>query len=261
MWLEDVRDHYHGAWPLAQYAQTAYHLGRFNGDYLRNTPIPGKEYIAKDALRCSSGAAIDAFHQYRDPAVWKHPLIQRAYPRPVIEPLDRLAANREHLLAVLARLPHTFCHLDAWHGNMAVVEQADRSLSTVLFDWALAGYGAPGEEIGHLIWVALLEFKVDVHNATRLETEVFTQYLQGLADAGWQPDADRVRLAYLIHSLLLFGFALEAVDHALHEDDYAATEQQYGKPIDHLVVQAAHVTYLLIERIDELQTLLNIVSL
>jgi thiamine kinase-like enzyme len=193
--------------------------------------------------------------------VWKHPLIQRAYPYPVIEPLDRLAANRENLLAVLARLPQTFCHLDAWHGNMAVVEQADRSLSTVLFDWALAGYGALGEEIGHLIWVALLEFKVDVHNATWLETEVFTQYLQGLADAGWQPDADRVRLAYLINSLLLFGFALEAVDHALNEDDYAATEQQYGKPIDHLVVQEAHVTYLLIERIDELQTLLNIVSL
>lgn len=133
--------------------------------------------------------------------------------------------------------------------------------STVLFDWALAGYGAPGEEIGHLIWVALLEFKVDVQNVARLETEVFTHYLQGLEDSGWQPDPTRVRCAYLINSILLFGFALEAVDHASNEDAYEATEQLYGKPIDQLVIQAAQVTYLLIERIDELRSLLDTLSL
>lgn len=233
----------------------------FNGTYLVNTPIPGEHYLAKHAMRCSSGYHIDAFHRYRDPSVWTHPLIQRAYPHPVLKPLDRLAADRENLLAVLARLPQTFCHLDAWHGNMAAVGAADRSMSTVLFDWALAGYGAPGQEIGPLIWVALLEFKVDIQHAARLETEVFSQHLQGLEAAGWQPDPTQVRCAYLIHSILLFGFALEAVDHALDEAAYAATEQLYGKPIDYLVTQAAHVTYLLIERIAELRSLLNTGSL
>ncbi len=261
IWLEDVRDRYNGAWPIAHSAQTAYHLGMFNGTYLVNTLIPGEHYIAKNAMRCSSGYYIDEFHRYRDPSVWTHPLIQRAYPHPVLETLDRLEADRENLLAVLARLPQTFCHLDAWHGNMAAVGDADRSMSTVLFDWALAGYGAPGEEIGHLIWVALLEFKVDIRNAARLETEVFSYYLQGLEAAGWQPDPTQVRCAYLIRSILLFGFALEAVDHALDEASYEATEQLYGKPIDQLVTQAAHVTYLLIERIAELRSLLNTVAL
>lgn len=257
MWLEDVRDHYHGAWPIAHYAQTAYHLGMLNGHYLVHTPIPGEQYLAKHAMRCSSGYHIDEFQRYRDPAVWKHPLIQRAYPHPVLDTLDRLAAEREKLLAALARFPQTFCHLDAWHGNMAAVDAADRSLSTVLFDWALAGYGAPGEEIAPLIWVALLEFQVDSHHAARLEAAVFSQYLQGLEAAGWQPDPPQVRCAYLIHSILRFGFALEAVDHALDEASYAATEQRYGKPIEHLVTQAAHVTYLLIERIAELRSVLN----
>jgi hypothetical protein len=144
---------------------------------------------------------------------------------------------------------------------MAAVENADQSKSTVLFDWALAGYGAVGEEIGTLIWVALLEFKVDIQNAECLETDVFNQYLRGLEDSGWKYDPIHVRIAYLIKSVLLFGFQLEAVDHALNEDAYKATEQLYGQPIDRLVTQAAQVTYLLISRIDELRSLLDNLSI
>jgi hypothetical protein len=261
IWLEDLSDRYNGVWPIEHYAKTAYRLGIFNGEYLLNKPIPGEDYIAKYALRCSSGHYVDEFNRYRDQSVWKHPLIQRAYPKPVIETLDQVAVDREKLLDVVESLPQTFCHLDAWHGNMAAVENTDQPESTVLFDWALAGYGAPGQEIGPLIWVTLLEFKVDVQDAARLETEVFTHYLQGLENSGWQPDPTQVRCAYLINSILLFGFALEAVDHALDEDSYEATEQLYGKPIDQLVTQAAQVTYLLIERIDELRALLGILSL
>jgi hypothetical protein len=257
IWLEDLHDRYHGAWPIEHFAKTAYHLGIFNGQYLVNKPVPEGNNIARHALRCSSGYYIEEFNRYRDPSVWKHPLIRRAYPKPVIETLDRLAADREKFLDVLESLPQTFCHLDAWHGNMAAVLNADRTESTVLFDWALAGYGAPGEEIGHLIWVALLEFQVDFQDAARLESEVFNHYLQGLEDAGWQPDPTQVRCAYLINSILQFGFALEAVDHALDEDAYAAAEELYGKPIDQLVIQAAQVTYLLIERMDELRSLLD----
>jgi hypothetical protein len=261
IWLEDLSDRYNGIWPIAQYAKAAYHLGRFNGAYLLNKPIPGANYLARSALRCSSGYYLDEFERYRDPAAWQHPLIQHAYPKPVMETLDQLAAEREKLLEVVVSLPQTFCHLDAHHENMAAVENADKSESIVLFDWALAGYGAPGEEIARLIWVAPLEFTVDVQNVAHLEKEVFTHYLQGLADSGWQPDPTQVRCAYLINSILIFGFALEAVDYALNEDAYEATEQFYGQPIDQLVTQAAQVTYLLIERSDELRSLLDTVAL
>jgi hypothetical protein len=257
IWLEDLNDCYNWTWPVEHYAKTAYRLGRFNGEYLVGKPIPGGDYLAKNALCCSSGYYIAEFERYRDPSIWKNPLLQRAYPKPVIEKLDQLAADQEKFLDFVERLPQTFCHLDAWHGNMAAVENADQSESTVLFDWALAGYGAPGEEIGTLIWVALLEFKVDVQDAAHLETEVFNHYLRGLEDSGWQPDPIRVRIAYLIRSVLLFGFQLEAVDHAIDEDTYEATEQFYGQPIDQLVTQAAQVTYLLLERTDELRSLLN----
>jgi hypothetical protein len=261
IWLEDLTDRYNWHWPIAHYAKTAYHLGRFNGGYLAGKPMPGGEYIAKNALRCRSSYYIDEFNRYRAPSVWEHPLIQRAYPRPVIETLDQLAADQERLLNVIENLPQTFCHLDAWHGNMAAVENSDRSVSTVLFDWALVGYGAPGGEIANLVWTAFLEFKVGIQDAARLEREVFESYLLGLADSGWQPDPHFIRCAYLINSLLTFGFALEAVDHALDEDAYEETEQLYGQPIEQLVTQGAQVTYLLLARADELRSLLDTLSL
>jgi hypothetical protein len=261
IWLEDLTDRYNWTWPIAHYAKTAYHLGRFNGEYLVGKPILGGDYIAKNALRCGCEYYIADFERYRDPSLWEHPLLRRAYPKPVIEKLDQLAADQDRLFSVLENLPQTFCHLDAWHGNMAAVENADRSVSTVLFDWALAGYGAPGEEIGNLIWSAFLEFKVDTRHAARLETEVFNHYLQGLGGSGWQPDPIPVRIAYLIRSGLLFGFQLEIVDDAINEDTCEATEEFYGKPINQLVTQRARVTYLLLERMDELRSLLDKYSL
>jgi len=261
IWLEDLTDRYNWQWPIAHYAKTAYHLGRFNGGYLTGKPRPRRDDLAVNALRCGCSYHIADFERYRDPVLWEHPLLRRAYPVPVVEKLDRLAAEKERFLNVVENLPQTFCHHDAWHGNMAAVENPDRSISTVLFDWALAGYGAPGEEIANLVWSPFLEFYVDTQHAPRLEREVFENYLQGLADSGWQPDPRRVRIAYLIKSVLLFAFQLELVDDAVAEDTYAAIEKFYGQPIERLVNQGAQVTYLLLARAAELRSTLETLSL
>jgi hypothetical protein len=257
IWLEDLQDLYDGVWPLRHYALTAYHLGRFNGSYLAGKPMPAGTWLADDALRSRSADAIAGLARLRDPTLWEHPLLRRAFPRPIIDNLERLAADRESFLRAAARLPRTFCHLDAWYGNMAAMEDGDGAKGTVLFDWALAGYGAPGQEISNLVWTGLLEFKVDIHDAERLEAEVFNSYLQGLAEAGWQADPVFVRCAYLISSVLLFGLVPEAVEHALHEDGYGELVEFYGWPIERLVEQAAEVTYLLFKRADELRALLD----
>jgi hypothetical protein len=139
---------------------------------------------------------------------------------------------------------------------MAALRDEKGSEVTVLFDWALAGYGAPGQEISRLVWAALLDFKVDVADAERLESMVFDSYLQGLADAGWQADPAQVRYAYLMSSVLIFTLEMEAVDHAFSED-VAALENYYGWPQERLVTQNAQVTYLLLKRADTLRAILN----
>lgn len=257
IWLEDLRDRYDGLWPLDRYALTAYHLGAFNGSYLAGKQLPTAPWLADNGLRSRSASAVADLDRLCNPGLWTHPLLRRAFPSPVLDGLERLAADRERFLAAITHLPRTFCHLDAWHGNMAILEDAHGAEVTVIFDWALAGYGAPGQEISNLVWSSLLEFKVDIHEAKRLEADVFDRYLQGLVEAGWPADPNLVRCAYLISSVLLFGLAPEAVDHALNEDEYEALERFYGWPIDRLVEQAAEVTYLLLERADELRAMLD----
>ena len=179
----------------------------------------------------------------------------------MLDELVRLVADRQRFLVAAAHLPQTFCHLDAWHGNMAAMTDANGAEVTVLFDWAAAGYAAVGQEISNLIWSSLLEFKIDIHDAEQLEANVFNSYLQGLTQAGWSANERQVRIAYLISSVLLFGLAPEAVEHAFNETEHTALERHYDWAIERMVEQAAQVTYRLLERADELRALLGTLSI
>ena len=257
IWLEDLRDCYDGVWSLERFALTAYHLGVFNGAYLTGTPKPTAPWLTDRGLWSRSLEVEADLDRLRHHTPWTHSLLRRVFTTPVLDEFERLAADHDRFLAATANLPQTFCHLDAWHGNMAALQEADGAEVTVIFDWALAGYGAPGEEISNLIWSSLLEFKVDIHQAEQLEAELFNSYLQGLVQAGWQADPRLVRCAYLISSLIIFGLRPEAVEHALNEAEYQSLERYYGWPIERLVEQAAQVTYLLFKRANELRALLD----
>lgn len=256
IWLEDLQDQYQGQWPLERFALAAYHLGQFNGSYLAGKPMPLAPWLTDKGLRSQSATRVAGLERFRDPALWRHPIVHRAFSTPILHELERLATDRERFLAGATHLPVTFCHLDAWHGNMAAVEGANGEDVTVLFDWALAGYGAPGQEISNMIWTSLLEGKVEIQYAEQLEAMVMERYLQGLSAAGWRADPQEVRYAYLMSSVLNFGLEPEAVDHALNEDP-ADLEQRFGWPVERVVEQTAQVTYLLFERANDLRTLCN----
>jgi len=259
IWLEDLQDCYDGRWPIERYALAGYHLGIFNGNYLVGGSVPTAPWLTNHGLGSASGLKVASrqLHRLRDPKIWTHPLLRRAFVKPVMPELERLLVDRERFLAEVRNYPRAFCHLDAHSDNMAALRDENDSEVTVLFDWALAGYGAPGEEISRLVWAALLDFKVDVADAERLESMVFDRYLQGLVDAGWHADLGQVRYAYLMSSVLIFTLEMEAVDHAFSEnvDDL---ETYYGWPQERLVEQNAQVTYLLLERADELRAILNV---
>jgi hypothetical protein len=260
IWLEDLQDRYGRHWPVERYSLAARQLGRFNGLFLAQKVAPATPYLARDALRWRSQEAVDGFARLADPGLWQHPQLQRAFPRPVIADLRRLLADREWFLAVAAHFPQGFCHLDAWHGNMAALVSDAGDEVTVLFDWALAGYGPPGQEISNLVWSSFLEFKVEIEQAAALEAAVLANYLAGLAEAGWQGDERLVRCAYLISAVLLFGLASEAVDHALNEAERAGLEAYSGWPLERMIDQCAGITYLLLERAGEVRQLVNRLS-
>ena len=105
------------------------------------------------------------------------------------------------------------------------------------------------------MWAALLDCKVEVDQAEQLEALVFERYLQGLNDVGWHVDPRLVRYGYLMSSVLIFTFEMEAVDFAFAED-VAEMELVWGWSQAQLIAQNAQVNELLLARAAELRRML-----
>jgi len=96
LWLEDLgRDD--ARWSLSDYAHAARQLGRFNGAYLEQRPVPAREWLSCDWLRswlAEGAAAIDELPRHRS-----HPLVRRVYPPALCTELAYLWTRRDTLLA------------------------------------------------------------------------------------------------------------------------------------------------------------------
>lgn len=135
IWLEDLGPTA-PAWQTEQYWQAAHQLGKFNGHYLTGDLLPDYPWLNRDFL---------PHWLDRAPGITRlnvalaHPLVRRLYPDDVLEGYHRLWTMRYDLLARLARLPQTFCHLDASPNNLLRRVTPSGSEEFVAIDWA---YGA-----------------------------------------------------------------------------------------------------------------------
>src|SRR5215207_8452267 len=119
-------------------------LGRFNGAYLTERPLPAAEWLSRDWLRswlAEGAAAIDQLPRHR-----AHPLLGRIYPAELSAELKNLWKRRDILLAALDRLPQVLCHQDAFRRNLFL-----RSGQLLAVDWAFLGVGPLGAELAPLV--------------------------------------------------------------------------------------------------------------
>ena len=148
LWLEEVQNSYKTADVYERSGLIARHLGRFNGTFLVDRPIPNYPFLSRN---WQQGWCTDTSALFDDlvinPESWKHPLIQQAFPTPMIPRFRQLQADRPHFLQALSQLPQTFCHHDANIQNLFLRHRPDGTAQTVAVDWALAGNGAVGDEI------------------------------------------------------------------------------------------------------------------
>ncbi len=217
IWLEDLTDRYGRQWALDHYRWVAYHLGQFNGAYLTTTPLPTFPWLSKGWLRqyvekCAAG--MEHLQQ-----VWQHPVVKRLYSDAVIHAVFRLWSERNVYLAELDKLPQTFCHLDAFRGNLFICRGAEGQDKLVAIDWAFAGQGAVGQEPAMLVAGALGFAEVDLAQIPQLDRIVFEAYVEGLREAGWNGDREGVRFAYKISPALHFGFPFGRLDHLTAMDE------------------------------------------
>jgi hypothetical protein len=260
LWLEEVEDSYGPSWPLAQYAQAARALGRFNGAYLGGRALPAYPWLGPPgALR----GLLQAFAFVRDvvanPTTWQHPLLRAAFPVPVAGRLLRLWDDREPLLAALDRLPQTLCHKDAFRRNMFAPRNALGQQQLVLIDWAYVGRGEIGLDIADLFGASYSTFGVEPTDLETFDATIFDSYVAGLREAGWQGDPQIARFGFVASAALKYACLLFWLGDLADEQRRAAREAGSGQPIDAFVQHQAGLVAYLLNRADEAHDLLRVI--
>jgi hypothetical protein len=204
VWLEDVVPEGQGRWSTDRYALAAEHLGRFNGAYLADRPVPDAPFLTRTYLR-SWANWIPWSDSVRFSPSWSDPIVAAAIPAPPIERLDRLHSMISILADRLEALPLTFSHLDAWRTNLIAERSASGEDRTVALDWSFVGMAPAGEEVAILVGGSHIWLHAEPDDLAAMSKRAFTAYVAGMRDAGWRGDERVVRFAYAASSALYLG--------------------------------------------------------
>jgi hypothetical protein len=189
IWMEHVRDTGNPHWTIDQYAFAARQLARFNGAYVTGTPLPDFPWLCKGYTRTWANTVLPH-------AAWDNSFVSQFFSNRLRERVLQLWDERERFSHALDRLPQVFSHLDFQRRNLFVRERSDGQHEIVAIDWAECGYGALGGDLFALVGTSAFLCEIEPEALPELEPAVFTAYLAGLQDVGWQGNPESVRLGY-----------------------------------------------------------------
>lgn len=243
LWIEHVAGTLATAWPPARYLTAAHHLALAQGPYLNGRPLPSDPWLAHDWLSAwTPTLSPKALSILDDPDAWAHPLVRDVLPPQVGEATRRLAAERDRLLAAVARLPTTVCHHDYWPPNLLSRTDPDGRDRTVALDWSWIGLGAAGLDPANLVLDAAASGYLPVDRLADLDHDAIDAYLDGLAETGWQDPPAPIRAGHDATAALRFGLdAPDLLALARNQDRHAKLEERHGRPIAEIVASRAAV--------------------
>jgi len=239
LWLEDVQGTPGPDFTLADHVATATALGRWQA----RPPQPSPTWASHGFLRNYSTSRPGDLTLLHDTAgadaAWAQPLIRATWPGDLRTGWQQLLSHREDLLSTMEDLPRTLCHLDAWVSNTIRRPTGE----VVLLDWAFAGDGAVGEDLGNYLPDAVLDLFWFAERLPELEAACWPAYLDGLRSGGWGGTEREARLgvvASCVKYLWLLPLLLEqagAGEHAAYHRraDAEHLYRQRGLALAHLV--------------------------
>lgn len=190
LWLEDVHGTPGADFTLTDHVATATALGRWQARPPRPTPA----WASRGFLRDYSTSRPGDLDLLQDDAgadeAWAQPLIRATWPTDLRAGWRELLDHREDLLGIVEGLPRTLCHLDAWVSNAIRRPTGD----VVLLDWAFAGDGAVGEDLGNYLPDAVFDLFWPAERLAELEAACWPAYLGGLRAGGWGGTEREARL-------------------------------------------------------------------
>jgi hypothetical protein len=218
LWLEDVSGRPGTGFTLAEHTALAGAAGRWQAQGPLRTPWSSERF-----LRTYSTGMPAAWELLGDDDAWRQPLVHDNWPPDLRAGWQRLIDHREFLLGLMERLPRTRSHLDFW-----VCNQFRRPGGEfVLVDWAFAGDGAVGEDIGNHVPDAVNDLFWPADRIAELDQACFDAYLSGLREGGWRGPRDEVRLG-LVASCVKYAWLLPLMLQQAASADHRA----YHRPAD-----------------------------
>ena len=192
LWLEAITGTTGQDWSLTEFGLLAERLGRAQGPYLVDQPLPTESWWCRQFM----GRYLRTFDDDVDYALldddraWAVPLIAENVDPELRSTVLRLVAEQDELLGWLESRPRVVAHLDVWPRNL--FRHGD---DVVLVDWAFCGFGAAGEDIANLIVDSVFDLLHPPGRLGAIESTVVDRYLKGLRDAGWKGPEDDILLA------------------------------------------------------------------
>lgn len=190
---------------------------------------------------------------------WQSPITQRGFDARQKRRVLQLLAEKELFFDASDRLPQVFCHNDASCRNF----MRSRSLETaeedlIGIDWAFAGIGALGHDLGQLVGTSLFFFDYSPMDAAMLEAAQLEGYLAGLAESGAKVDPQLVRLGYLISLSCGMGAALPGwAALMLSPDSGFNLQAMYGREAEAVLEGWVRLDEFCLDRADEARTLIK----
>lgn len=187
LWLERVRGEPATGWSIARHVEHARRLGAAQGAVGETADEP---WFSHRFLRQYVGSNTLGEDLLDDDEAWRQPLVRDHFPDGLRHAMVRLHHDREWFLDVMESLPRAFSHLDMWPANV----RADGP-GSALFDWAFAGDGALGEDLGNYLPDSVFDLFLPAARLPEYAAGAYEAYLHGLRESGWKGDENLVRLA------------------------------------------------------------------
>ncbi len=243
LWLEYVEDVHRSSWPLERYGLAARHLGRFNGQYLTERPIPNLPWLARKGLRQEQERRRrNAFMTTIREELDQGGLAPELTPSLVEDSLAFLE-RQDTYLGMLDRLPQTLGHRETFKRNLLARRDAFGCDQTVLLDWTHVGLGPLGEDLSSLVFYTLLFRDVESSDFGVLAEASYEGYLEGLRDVGWRGDPQLVQLGYTLTAALRFSLFLSTMIFPRHmpEEQRRMLESIIRRPLADIRVGSLEV--------------------
>ncbi|WP_234311777.1 aminoglycoside phosphotransferase family protein [Streptomyces griseus] len=186
LWLEDVPGESATRWALDRHVEHARRLGAAQGA----VGAVGRPWLSRRFLRDYIGTNVLGQELLDDDEAWRQPLVRDHFAPGLRRDMVRLHHDREWFLQIMEALPRTFCHLDMWPANV----RSDGPDSVAL-DWAFAGDGALGEDLGNHLPDSVFDLFLPAADLPAYAAKAYDAYVEGLRHSGRQVDERFVRLA------------------------------------------------------------------